>query len=89
MQNTVQRVQALEQSVRALETSVNSLDTHLTQLATSLHPDALRQLTDHAGGVAWVPLVTSRCLDFYSRHRFNLMLFESVQRVTSRHKNEI
>ena len=53
MQNTARRVQALEQSVRALETSVNSLDTHLTQLATSLHPNTLRQLTDHAGAVAW------------------------------------
>ena len=66
VQNTVQRVQALEQSVRALEKSVNSLDTHLTQIATSVHPDTLRQLTDHAAGVAWtrvrsILLLTTAC----------------------------
>lgn len=52
VQNSVQQVQVLEQSVRALESSVKSLDTHLTQLATSLRPETLRELTEHAGVVA-------------------------------------
>jgi uncharacterized membrane protein YdfJ with MMPL/SSD domain len=47
-----QQIKALEGSVTALEKSITTLGNHLPPLAAAVHPDALRQLADHTGGVA-------------------------------------
>jgi hypothetical protein len=49
-----QQIKALEGSVTALEKSITTLGNHLPPLAAAVHPDALRQLADHTGGVASV-----------------------------------